>query len=167
MYLTLAFLFPLALASAPYLNSTSKTPVSGHVAIERTLAKWPSAVNSKNYTLLSDLFTPNATLELQLPSGPVSGLAAIQNWLNDSLVNTSTQHDLGTQHISIFGQSAYATTYFVATSAGVGEQNGSALVNHAKYLDTLVRNGTDGEWRISNKTLIYMVSFSPVWRECP
>jgi ketosteroid isomerase-like protein len=152
-----AYSNPSSNPSAPYLNSTSKTDVASHINIQQKLAQFELFVDSKNYTMLSDVFTPNATFDPGAPTGPLNGFTAIKNWLQTSLVDTDTQHDFGTQYIDVHGQSASAVTYFVATFVGVGPKNGSMLVNHAKYLDTLEKSG-DGVWRISNKTLIYMVS---------
>ncbi len=167
MRFDLAYLLPFTLAaaaypnpssnpSAPYLNSTSKTDVASHINIQQKLAQFEVFVDSKNYTMLSDVFTPNATFDPGPPTDPLNGLTAIKNWLETSLVDTDTQHDFGTQYIDVHGQFASAITYFIATFVGVGPKNGSMLVNHAKYLDTLERSG-DGGWKISNKTLVYMV----------
>lgn len=139
MYFPLSLLLPLAFAATPYLNTTSPIPLSHHTSISQTLAKWPVAIDSKNYTLLSEVFTPNATLDIKLPTGPIYGLAAIKNWVNLSLNGTLMQHDLGTQHISIFGNTAYATTYFVTTVFHPMENNISTVEDNTKYQDTLMR----------------------------
>lgn len=134
---------------------------SDYIEIQQTLAKFPIAVDNKNYTMLSEVFTPDGIFEADLPTGPLQGLATIENWLLGALNNTLSQHSFGTQYIDILDpHSANAITYFIATFVGVGDKAGSSLYNHAKYLDTLILN-EDREWRIENKTLVYMVGDLP------
>lgn len=102
--------------------------------------------------MLSEVFTLDGIFEADLPTGPLEGLATIENWLLGALNNTLSQHSFGTQYIDILDpHSANAITY--ATFVGVGNKAGSSLYNHAKYLDTLTLN-EDGEWRVKNKTLV-------------
>lgn len=130
---------------------------SKHIEIQQTLARFPIAVDEKNYTMLSEVFTVEGVFEADLPTGPLQGLVTIEDWLLDALNNTLSQHSFGTQYIDIHdAHSADVMTYFIATSVGVGDKAGSSLYNHAKYLDSLILN-EDGEWRVKNKTLVYMV----------
>lgn len=141
---------------------------SSHIEIQQILAKFPISVDAKNYTMLSEVFTADGIFEADLPTGPLQGLTTIEDWLLGALNNTLSQHSLGTQYIDIHdSHSADAITYFIATVVGVVDKAGSSLYNHAKYLDALILN-EDREWRVENKTLVYMVYeiFPPSLQTC-
>ena len=58
---------------------------SAYIEIQQTLAKYPIAVDNKDYTMLSEVFTVDGIFEADLPTGPLEGLAAIENWLLGAL----------------------------------------------------------------------------------
>ena len=96
---------------------------STHIETQQTLAKFPIAGDEKNYTLLSEVFTSNGIFDADLPTGPLRGLVAIENWLLGALNDTLSQHSFGTRYIDMHdAHSANAITYFIATFVGVGDK---------------------------------------------
>ena len=80
-----------------------------------------------------------------------------------SLAPVTTQHGFTTQKIDVRGDTANSTTYYTASHFGRGEYYGQVLYAYGKYLDQWVRTlevGEDGgclpQWRVQNRTLIYM-----------
>lgn len=148
-----AFISPACLAS------TLHNDPSDYIEIQRTLAKFALAVDSHDYSLLDEVFAPNVTATLQIPSDPVQGLAAIQNYLLYALNNTISQHNFGTQLIDIGTDrtSAHVVTYIIGTFVGTGgEKAGKSQITHAKYIDSMIRY-QNHTWRVNERTLIFMV----------
>ncbi|KAK0513784.1 hypothetical protein JMJ35_003506 [Cladonia borealis] len=160
--LLLPLLLPLLTTSLPqppsHPPSLSFSTTIATIQIQQTLALWPLAVDSKNYTLLPLIFTPTAFLGSPPPTGNFIGIPSITAFLTLFLNNTLTQHSYGTQYIDVDIErgTASAATYLIASFVGTGPSNaGEYLVNRAKYEDELVEG--EGGWRVVNRTLVYMV----------
>ena len=54
------------------------------------------------------------------------------------------------------GVTANSTTYFSATLFGTGNFENQTVFQWGKYLDVFAKQG-DGNWKISERTLIFMV----------
>ena len=152
------FSLPLILPTlAIFPSATAFDKTSADVQIKNTLAKYPLSVDSKNYTILPELFTEDALLASPPPTGNFYGIPAIIGFLTPALENTLTQHSYGTQFIDVVSEKeATAITYLTATFVGTGPKAGTELVNHGKYLDMLVY--TPERWRVTNRTLVFMVT---------
>jgi hypothetical protein len=69
--------------------------------IRNTLARYALAIDGKQFTDLSLVFTPTAVANYSAPLNVLSGLTTIEAVLQASLAPVSTQHLLGTQLIDI------------------------------------------------------------------
>lgn len=140
---------------------TSSTP-NTYDAIRNTLNTYPLAIDSKNFSLLSSVFTPDAIANYTAPLGVLTGLPAIASTLQQSLETVMTQHALSTQVIEMLGHGrANTTTYYTASHFGVGVWEGEVAYAYGRYEDELVcvRGGEEPcLWRVQTRTLVYMVS---------
>lgn len=127
-------------------------------AISRTLANYPFAIDSHDFGLLTQVFTPDASFAAPPPTPALEGLDTITSFLTTGLENTQSQHTYGTQAIDFSSRTtANATTYFVGTIVGTGSKKPlGTLSTHAKYLDDVVLVKHVG-WRIKTRTLVYLV----------
>jgi hypothetical protein len=72
-------------------------------AIRNTLAHYPLAIDEKEFSDLSLVFTPNAVANYSAPLNVLTGLPMIEFVLESSLAVVSTQHSYGTQLIEVYG----------------------------------------------------------------
>lgn len=161
MYLTqLIFTGISTYLAAAAAVSAREIPVTGPAAIveiQQTLNLFPISVDTKNYTILADIFTVDATADfVVVPT--VHSLAAIQQVLQASLAGLVTQHSFTTQVIKIQNRrEASAITYLIGNFFGQGELAGQVLSNYGQYQDSL--RFVDGQgWRVDNRTLVNTVS---------
>lgn len=137
-------------------------------AIRDTLALYPLALDGRNFDVLDEVFAPDVQASYMGPLGNFTslqdlktGLAAVFSGL------TSTQHNYGTQIVSIHSPtSAVSVTYVHASHFTNTEPIGSGLVSDtnvfygfAQYQDSWARQD-DGLWKITNRITIYMVGFN-------
>jgi hypothetical protein len=152
--LSLSLLLP---AYFSFHSATAFDKTSADIQIKNTLAKYPLSVDSKNYTIIPEIFTEDAFLGSPPPTGNFIGIPTIIKFLTTALENTVTQHSYGTQFIDVSSEKeANAITYLTATFVGTGPKAGRGLVVHAQYLDMLVYLEDVG-WRVTNRTLAIMV----------
>lgn len=82
---SILYLAVAAFISPACLASTLHNDPSDYIEMQRTLAKFLLMVDSHNYSLLDEVFdevfTTNVTANFPIPSDPVQGLAALQNYL--------------------------------------------------------------------------------------
>ena len=121
--------------------------------IQQTLNLFPLSVDSKNYTMLADIFTHDARADFVLfPAG--YGLPAIVAALSKSLAGLKSQHSFTTQVITLQNETdASAVTYL----QGNFFLTGQVLNNYGKYVDDLTFVQDVG-WRVRNRTLENFVS---------
>jgi len=129
-------------------------------AIKNTLALYPLAIDGKDFSALSRIFTPDAVANYSAPLDILTPLSIISSTLQTSLAPVTTQHSYGTQVVQLFGPCvARCVTYYTATHFGVGVYEGEVLYAYGQYRDVLVL-GNQG-WRIKERTLAYMVRWTP------
>lgn len=128
--------------------------------IRNTLGLYPLALDGKNFGALDRVFTPDAIANYSTPIFVLKGLSAIQARIEAVLVKVGTQHSYGTQVIEIGsgGCEAKAVTYFTATHFGRGVYLGEVYYAYGQYQDSLVRVSEEGEWRVKERNLVYLVS---------
>ena len=124
--------------------------------IHQTLHTYPLAIDSKDFGLLSEVFTPTAVANYTGPLSNLDGLPAIQAGLNASVAALFSQHLLGTTVIDIHQNknTANSTTYFQASLFGNPYSIGSVVYLYGYYADDLVRSGYQ-KWLISKRTLVF------------
>jgi ketosteroid isomerase-like protein len=128
------------------------------LSIQHTIAQYPLAIDSKDFSKLSAVFTEDAFANYSTAAPLMYGLPAIESTLQSVLVNFTTQHSLTTQSIDVLNQGqAEATTYVIATMFGRagGLYQGQLVMAYANYVDKLrVDYGT---WKIYNRQVNIMV----------
>ncbi|CAF9934532.1 hypothetical protein IMSHALPRED_009746 [Imshaugia aleurites] len=124
-------------------------------SIHQTIHTYPLAIDSKDFALLSKVFTPDATANYTGDLSNLNGLPAIQTGLAASVATVYSQHLLGTTVIDIHSDriDANSTTYFQASLFGNPYSIGSVVYLYGFYADTLEK-GVEG-WRISRRQLVF------------
>ncbi|KAL3463456.1 hypothetical protein BJX64DRAFT_287474 [Aspergillus heterothallicus] len=148
---------PYPLASLPSLfpprADPDPTPIE---SIRQTLALYPLAIDSKNFSSLSLIFAPDAVANYSAPLGVLTGLPEIESVLNASLACVTTQHSLGTQVINVLShEMARSVTYYTAAHFGKGDLSSETAVVYGQYQD-IWKKARDGTWRIVGRDLVYM-----------
>jgi len=100
----------VVLASSTIFLPVVSNEISSYDAIRDTLSRYPLAVDSKNFTALSLVFTADAVANYSAPLNVLNGLPAIEGTLQQSLAAVGTQHALSTQVIDIVDGGAKANT---------------------------------------------------------
>ncbi|KAJ4320963.1 hypothetical protein N0V94_003139 [Neodidymelliopsis sp. IMI 364377] len=82
--------------------------------IRQTLSLYAHTIDSRNYTFLSSIFTPNAVANYSGSLGIMKGLETIEATLATGLAQfTGTQHLLGSQSIRLCGKEKAISGPFV------------------------------------------------------
>ena len=154
----LLYLLPLMALFAPVCLAALTT----WEQIHRTLNLYPLAIDRKDFSLLSSVFTSHAFANYTGPLANLNGLSAISTGLAASVAHVDSQHLLGTTVIDIDsnGKRANSTQYFQASLFGQGDAKGQVVYLYGYYADELrkVQNGkgaVGGEWRIKSRYLIF------------
>ncbi|KAL8788853.1 MAG: hypothetical protein Q9195_007116 [Heterodermia aff. obscurata] len=142
----------LALSSIPSLA----VGLTAWESIHQTIHTYPLAIDSKDFALLSKVFSPDAVANYTGAYSNLTGLAAIQTSLAAIVARLDSQHALGTTVIDIDckKKSANSTTYFHASLFGNPYSIGSEVYSYGYYVDALQRR-TDG-WRIARRQLVFL-----------
>ncbi len=145
-----AYIFPLF-----FYLSASVFALTPWEQIHQTLHTYPLAIDSKDYGLLSEVFTSDAFANYTGDLSNMTGLAAITAGLAASVANVDSQHLLGTTVIQIAanGTVANSTTYFQASLFGKPYAVGEVLYLYGYYKDVLVP--VEQGWRINNRLLVF------------
>lgn len=129
-----------------------------YLAIDKVLNAFSFAVDERPVGSFVHIFAPNAWMDLHLAGSPQIGIESITTALVDLLPKFKTQHTFGTKAIVLNDDgTASCQTMFIGTFWGLGNKSHDWLQNYPMYYDQLALNRA-GEWRITNKTLQYMVS---------
>jgi ketosteroid isomerase-like protein len=147
----------LFLALLAFADQSPANP-SDILSIQHTIAQYPIAIDSKDFSKLSAVFTEDAFANYSIAAPLMYGLPAIESTLQAVLVNQTTQHSLTTQSIDVLNNThAEATTYVIATQFGKAGTiyQGQLVVVYAYYSDELrVDHDT---WKIYNRQVVFMV----------
>ncbi len=129
------------------------------LAIQDTLVRFSTAVDSKQLDLLDRVFTPDATLDYAPIWGP-GNFDEFMQWAKSTLDKfAACQHLLSNFVVEIDGDTASTRTE-LHNPIFVGEGESRQLINaHGHYLDQLVRTA-DG-WRISHRKMISLSGLDP------
>ena len=143
--------FPLASVAA----SCNATHISLE-SIRQTLGLFPIAIDSKQYGLLSQVFTPSATASFT--EQPIQGLGNITLFLTRSLAGLTSQHELSSLYINqTASDRATSTNYLQGNFFGEGDAAGQYFLSFGYYQDELVRVSDPGcveQWRVQNRLLV-------------
>ncbi len=135
--------------------------ISDRLEIEQLLARYPVAIDGKDWDLLDRVFTEDAHLDYSSTGGPdgVGDYPTMKKWLQDNLATFSmTQHLLGKSVVEVDGDKATCRTLYhnpmgyPVKPEGPGSELNIFVVG-GWYDDTCVRTA-DG-WRITRKILTH------------
>lgn len=122
-----------------------------HRAIEDLLVKYATALDSRQYDLLSEVFVDDA-VAVYVGVAECDGLQNIVKLVSSVLVQCAvTQHLLGNFRIAINGNEATAQCYLQAIHTGQGDYANALHTVWGEYSDKLVL--TDRGWRIQHREL--------------
>lgn len=133
------------------------------IAIKQTLALWSLVVDSKNFPLLSKVFTSDVVTSIAPVNDPV-GLAEITAFYVAAFDNLTTFHEDSTNYVEFLSEeNAKATHYVEAVYIGQGNLTGQILTYYESYVDFL-RPDEEDTWKIYNRSLNIVVSvFCSFW----
>ncbi|OQO09090.1 hypothetical protein B0A48_05981 [Cryoendolithus antarcticus] len=124
------------------LASSGGSTAEDYNAIQNTISTYSLAIDSKDFTRLSQVFTPDIVANYSAPLNVIRGLSQVQAVLQQSLAPVTTQHALSTQVMDIHDDAANSTTYMTASHFGSGLYEGQAPT-----------------WRVKARNLEYMGPF--------
>ena len=85
--------------------------LADRLAIQDLIARYPLAVDGRDWDALDDLFVPDARIDFSAFGGPVGDLASTKAFLRDTLVGFKrTQHMMGLPAVILDGDHATART---------------------------------------------------------
>jgi hypothetical protein len=125
-----------------------------HTEITQVLTRYAAAIDDRDFELLRDVFTPDATIHYDVPGGTKLALPEMIDWLRDALSRFRvTQHALALPRIDLDGDAARTSTYVTATHVQSPLNGGdeACAVLHGVYVDRFVR--TRAGWRIADRRL--------------
>jgi len=119
--------------------------------IEAVIIRYASALDKKQYELLGEVFTPEATANY-VGLAKCEGLDSIIKLVSGVLDQCgNTQHLLGNIQIELDGNHAKASCYLQAIHVGLGDHSDQVLTVWGEYKDQLVK--TAAGWRITFREL--------------
>lgn len=133
--------------------------------IEKLTADYSIALDTLNFAAVSNIFSPNATLDFKNPSIPIAkGQDAIQKTLAKlAPPGTISLHTVDSWSIS-FSSDDYASgsTYTIATYFGKDRLAGQILTFYGVFYDTFIKTDKAGYggWRFNTRVLDFIVSAS-------
>ncbi len=119
--------------------------------ISELLARYATALDSREWDLLEQVFTADARCDygpLGTPRGVPEIVALVRGTIGDL---DATQHLLANVVVGVDGDAATADCYLLAQHVRLGEPGGEHYEIGARYHDELVR--TPAGWRIAHRTL--------------
>ena len=129
------------------------------LAIQDTLVRFSTAIDTNRHSLLDQVFTPDARLDYGEYFGP-GNLEDFRNWAAATMDHIAAcQHLLSNFVIEIEGDTATARTE-LHNPVFIGEGGDRRLIHaHGHYLDQLVR--TSHGWRISDRKMTALSGLDP------
>ncbi len=123
--------------------------ISDRIEINDLLIRYTKAIDEKDWSLLEEVFTPDARLDYVASGGIAGALPEVKAWLAKALAMfPETLHLIGNTEVELAGDSARARTA-VYNPMFYANQDGSRhhFAVGAYYNDELVR--TEAGWRIA------------------
>lgn len=164
-------LLPLLFCSQASVGSPIKREGQEHPDIsdvdwiEKLTADYSIALDTLNFAAISNIFSPNATLDFKNPQIPIlKGPDAIEKTLAKlAPPGTISQHTVDSWSISFASdEHASGTTYTVATYFGKDKLAGQVLTFFGVFYDTFIKTDKAGYngWRINTRVVQFIVSAS-------
>jgi hypothetical protein len=119
-------------------------------AIIDTVNRYATALDSREWALLDEVFTPDAVADFG--AGPLQGRESIRRLVRRMLGGSGpSQHLLTGHRVELDGDAARCVCRVRAFSAGVGPTAGRSHELFGEYRDRLVR--TPDGWRIARREM--------------
>ncbi|KIA60896.1 hypothetical protein FG87_34090 [Nocardia vulneris] len=122
--------------------------ISDRLAIQELVVAYATAVDSRNFDALDDVFVEEAYIDLTVFGGIAGKLADMKEWLTQSMAPISaSQHLMGNPEIHLDGDRATGRIMcYNALVLPVAQGDPAVTLLGMWYLDEYVR--TPGGWRI-------------------
>ncbi len=122
-----------------------------HVEIGDVLARYCSALDSRDWAGLESVFTADARCNYGALGNPHSA-AEIASLIRSTIGDLDvTQHLIGNVTVAVLGDAATADCYLISQHIRAGAPGGDHYLLGGRYSDRLVR--TPEGWRIAQRTL--------------
>ena len=133
---------------------TSVPSAKDELQIRNKLSLYAVAIDTKNFALLDQVFTPDVVVDYRVPNTSILyGLPAVKAYVVKALAGFVTQHTLSTTIVYQTDQKGIvnSTTYLVANYLGQGNLTGQAAYVYGSYSDAWTEQ--KGHWRSKARTL--------------
>jgi hypothetical protein len=122
-------------------------------AVVETLLRYCTAIDTANWSLLGDVFLPNARVDYSGAGGPVLSGAEAAEWLETEMTKFSVlQHFMSNIQVRQENEAVRSTAYVLAVHGHKGESGNMRFFDMGgEYHDRLVE--TSAGWRISERVL--------------
>jgi hypothetical protein len=122
-------------------------------AIVETLVRYCTAIDTGAWTLLGDVFLPNARVDYRGAGGPLLSGAETAGWLEKNMAQFKIlQHFLSNVHVAQDGDEVRSVAYVHAVHGYPGQDGNMRFFDLGGiYNDRLVQ--TSAGWRISERVL--------------
>jgi hypothetical protein len=119
--------------------------------IDDLLTRYTVALDTRQWDLLSTVFTPDATIDYTSSQGIKGEFPEIAAWLQKALsAFTASQHLLGNRQITVDGDRGTGRTYFFNPNSLIGVSGDTTMLFvGGYYLDSFLR--TPDGWRITDR----------------
>jgi 3-phenylpropionate/cinnamic acid dioxygenase small subunit len=135
------------------MSQISLEAIADRMAIEDVLYRYSAAIDTKDFSLLADVFTEDGIGDYTASGGIRGGLPQIQQWLANALsIFSVVQHLVTNIRIELAGNEATSSCYLF-NPLGYASEGGKTemLYCGAVYRDRLVR--TPQGWRIRERVI--------------
>ena len=125
--------------------------VSDRLAVSEVLDDYARGVDSKDWDLVTSVFTEDAHLDYSAFGGPKGSREEVIGWISASVTSFAmTQHHITNRHITLDGDDAVSIAeLFAPMGMASGEGKMSMLLSGGRYNDRMSRTA-DG-WKISTR----------------
>jgi hypothetical protein len=123
-------------------------------AIVETLLRYCTAIDTRDWELLGDVFLPNARVDYRGAGGPILSGAEVPSWLEQRMAGFQIlQHFLSNVQVSQEGEIVRSSAYVLAVH-GYSDSEGEMRFFDlgGEYQDRLVE--TSAGWRVSERALV-------------
>ena len=132
------------------MTDAAMAEVADRLAIQDLIARYPIAVDGRDWDALDDLFTADARIDFTAFGGPVGDLTSTKQFLRDALGGfMRTQHMMGLPAITLSGDTATARTSCTNPMVIDGAGETSVWLIGLWYDDEFLR--TSKGWRFTSR----------------
>jgi 3-phenylpropionate/cinnamic acid dioxygenase small subunit len=146
-------LFPAGRIEIHEEVSLTQQEISDHIEITQLIYRYAKAIDTRDFELLSSVFTPDASIHYEVERGTKLPFREMVGWLREVLqIFRVTQHLMTNPSIELHGDTASSQTYLTASHVQRKLDGEDVMtVQGGVYSDLHVR--TELGWRIKQRTL--------------